>query len=102
MAIDIAKFKEAQKPLEERILHALETGSPQAFSIFEIIETVEGLKGEDVLLLVLAEKTLSKDSKTFAKYEQALSKLVSEGKVVTGEVRGSTYYALASKLRELD
>jgi hypothetical protein len=94
MPIDMQQFKEASKPLGERVLEFLSKDPNQAYSIIEIAAAVEGYAPDQISVLLLLEGTRGQ-SKTWDRYAEVLTSLVEQRKVAQAVHKGSTYYAAA-------
>ena len=96
MPIDIKQFKEASKPLGERVLGFLAAHPEQAYSLMEIMADLEG-KGDAQTMawLIAIERMRGTGSETWDKYAKSVAELVAQRKVKEALVQGTTYYAYA-------
>jgi hypothetical protein len=93
MPIDLKLFKDAQKPLDDRILAVLGGDTGVALSLQELIARVEGFaRVADVMMMLLSEQMSGAPMRT--QYEVALERLVKTGKLNRAVVQGNTYFAL--------
>jgi hypothetical protein len=94
--IDIKKFEEASKPLDERIRRFLADHRDKAYSLMEIMAELEGQVGaQSMALLIAIERYGGKSSQTWDKYAKSVTELVKQGKVNEALVQGTSYYAIA-------
>jgi hypothetical protein len=95
MPVDVAKLREAHRPLEERILGFLRMHSLQGYTSAELLNEVVGYDWTaDRMLLALmnpSERTLLDE------HERALEELVKRGDVERVPYHGQSYYLLARR-----
>src|SRR5438309_6957840 len=91
MPIDLSRLKDAARPLGDRIMDFLRKAPSKAFSVYEIIEAVEGIsmKGASAMVFI--------SSGGGQTYRTALSQLAADGRVQAGTVAGVEYFAANAK-----
>ena len=92
--VPIAKVREVQRPLKDRILELLGKHVGSALTVFEIIAPLEELEENWVALHLVAEKNERGKSPTIERYAQALQELVASGQVETAHYHGDDVYFL--------
>jgi sirohydrochlorin ferrochelatase len=94
--IDIKQFKEASRPLSERVLGFLKDHPEQAYSLMELMAELEGKADAASMAWIVAIERMSgkkEGSATLNKYSKALEELLKQGKVTEAQLQGTTYYA---------
>jgi hypothetical protein len=103
MPIRVSELQEAKKPLKERVYEWLARRPNEAFKLEEVIS---GLTNSDAamigLVLALASTktggaSTEKMYDAYRPYVQALDALRVEGRVESGELRGSSYFYAKEK-----
>lgn len=97
MPIPIKDLKEAQKPLEDRILEFLKANSDKAYDISEIIRNIEGYKDDMVFVIKVMTDSYTKGgwfNKLKEKYSQALQSLINRNLINSANVRDNIYFGI--------
>jgi len=101
MPIPIAELQKAAEPLTVRILRFLQGHTEEAFSVLEIIESVEEIPANEIPALVLAQKKASGQSALLESYKRALHDLefdtLSGCPVLSAEHGGTWYFGIDPK-----
>jgi hypothetical protein len=91
MPIDKATFKEAARPLEQRVLDYLQQNAQEAYSFLEIVAALEGYDSEfsaAILMYLDSERRIQRA------YEKALLRLMASGKVTRVMRQQTPYYSV--------
>ena len=94
MPIPITTFREAERPLRDRILAILHAAPDQAYSHLELRAALDGWDAER-LPLMLAIMSKEQRADVFRPVSEALDALEREGVVRRAEYQGMVYFALA-------
>ncbi len=98
MPISVEELRKAKRPLDERIIEFLSKSPSSAYTLVELIKGVEGYEGEDdssFALLMVMERT--RPGGLQSRYEAAIKNLIASGAVEVAALRGTEYYARATK-----
>ena len=95
MPIGMDQFRQANRPIIEKITTFLDKNPGQAYSLLEIIASCEGYPASDLSAvgLVITMEGGKEKSATWVRYEQAVRDLLIRGTLSQAEMGGTTYYA---------
>lgn len=93
MPISISEFDAKARPVEERIVEFLDKNPRQAYSLSEVVATLEGYESIGGFVLAITMQGDEKKRRLLGPYAVAFKTLLEGGRIRRGVHQGQEYFA---------